>query len=137
MTVVEFTYGAGRVKVRNGCVVTYYGVITPTSFGYLRAMVIAATHGATALFFDMSAVVDTSTLVPRLPDGSQFYSNAPGAIVCREDQLVVWSEYASRLAKKGIIRAVFLRDDLPLAIGFVDSIRGVHLALPEKILETL
>ena len=126
MPVVEFTHGAGRVKVRNGCVVTYYGVITAVSFSYLRAMVIAATHGARSLFFDMSAVVDTSTLVPRIPDGSRPYTQAPGVIVCREDQMVIWRGYADKLAEQGVIRVLFLPAQLPLALCCVEAMHYGH-----------
>ena len=134
-SLVTFTHGAGRAKVRDGYAVTYDGVIGAASFAYLRAMVIASTYGAPALLFDVSRMVDSSILVPSLPHGPQMYTMAPGAIVCREDQIEIWKAYAKRLAELGIMRVVFSSARFPVAVRIVDSMRCGHPHTLEKMQE--
>ena len=123
---VTFHCGAGQVRVRTMqdgvCSIVYSGVIGDVCFANLRQNVVLATLGAKVLLIDMTGVLSTSVLVPPVP--ASLYPNTapPGVVICREDQLSTWRQYAGDIAEHGIMRLVFLDSERELALLVAQSL---------------
>lgn len=126
----EFNHLSGRATVHSLGVdvwsVRYSGVISAACFDGLRRDVLQTTQGAQSMILRMDTALTLST--PPIPNGTYAANTAPGVVVVREDQHAVWLEYARRVARLGIIRAVFLQRDLVLARQVMDCFAGRVLA---------
>lgn len=106
-----FSRNGGRVKVHEmaGGVISvkYSGVIGECNFGILRKSVLESTQSAGVLLIDMSCILQTTLVAPPIPVGVYQAAQAPGVVICRDDQLKTWREYAKEAAEFGITRVVF------------------------------
>ena len=127
----EFNHQAGRAIVHSMGTdvwsVRYSGVISPLSFNDLRRDVLHVTQGAQSMILRMDSAL--TLLTPRIPEGTYAANTAPGVVVVRPDQYPMWAEYARRMARLGVIRAVVLQTDLALARRLMDCFAG--RVLPE------
>ena len=123
---VTFHCGAGQVRVRTMqdgvCSIVYSGVIGDVCFANLRQNVVLATLGAKVLLIDMTGVLSTSVLVPPIHAGLYPIDAPPGVVICREDQLSTWRQYAGDIAEHGIMRVVFLDSERALALLVAQSL---------------
>lgn len=121
--------GAGRVTIRRlptgVAMAAYSGVIGVKCFDNLRQTVIEATRGASVIILDMTAMLSTTVLVPPIPADLYQANAVPGVVICREDQISVWQNYAGAVAELGIMRIVVLDSERALAQSVANSLAGV------------
>lgn len=132
----EFNRLSGRATVRQVGVdvwnVGYSGFIANSCFADLRGDVIQATHGASAVLLRMDkAIAFTSPDVRR---EAYKLNPAPGVVVVRRDQYSLWAEYAKQTAQVGIIRAIVLADELPMAHQMMECFSGQQLPALQRML---
>lgn len=87
--------------------VDYLGPLTSGGFSALASHVLSITRGASALDIRMDDCLMVMASAPLPPSG--YIDNAtPGCVIVRDDQYVIWRDYAAALAAVGIRRVVFL-----------------------------
>lgn len=89
-------------------VATYSGLITASNLVWLRSRVIEQAPDVGVYMLDMSKAALLMDIDPLIPDVEDYSTIADGVIVCRTDQLVPMQAYASFMASRGVIRAVYL-----------------------------
>lgn len=99
----------------------YTGPISPQAFDALRSEALIASRHARAFVVRVDqAIVLAGEHPPLAPDSYQ-QDTAPGCIIVRPDQYLAWNQYAQKLAKFGIVRAVFL--DKHAQLGYEWALR--------------
>ena len=125
----EFNRMSGRATVHQIGIdvwdVGYSGLISKASFCDLRGDVIKATHGAVTMLLRMDKAI--TIITPEAPEVAYKSNTAPGVVIVRDDQYQVWAEYARLMARVGVIRAVVLQHELPLAHQLMECFSGQRL----------
>lgn len=95
--------------------VIYSGPMTYAVSKALRALVIEATPNAPCLVLRLDRALTLYEVIP--PDATDVYrlSRAPAAMVVRQNQYDVWSDYARAIERLGVMRAVFLDSEVEQA----------------------
>jgi hypothetical protein len=88
--------------------VSYYGMIDPASFDYLRSKLLDCSQSANALVIRMDRSLMLMAHPPPIPEGIYDAQTPPAAIVVRDQDFEVWSTYGKALATCGVMRSVFL-----------------------------
>lgn len=127
--------GAGLADVsapaRGVCEIRYRGVLTRPTFERMRADVLQAVSDAGALVLRMDrALMAIGQLEVGAPD-EYGHNPAPGAVVVNRDQVEFWADYSSQIARKGVMRAVFLDSQLELARHWAVRHARAHAAREE------
>lgn len=107
-----YVFRYGRVKISSPSseisVAEYSGMVNMDCFGMLRQVAIDKAQNRQVLVIDTSKVVVTDDLTRFVEPNPDALTHLPGVVICREDQLCLWRQYAKKLAGFGVVRSVFL-----------------------------
>jgi hypothetical protein len=101
--------------------VCYYGVLSPSSFGYLREKMTNQTRGARGAIVRMDTGVTTFTSLLPVPVGLYGVDSPTAAVVVLPDHYEMWWTYAHALAEIGVMRAIFLTSQRDLAYRWAEA----------------
>ena len=120
-----FRHHAARVACKSigGVFLSAYsGPICVQAFDNLRARVIESSAGANCMIMRMDKSLTLMACRPKLPGGTYPVGAAPGAVIVRDDQYAMWSDYADAMADMGVRRVVFRDSQLELCREWVGAI---------------
>ncbi len=109
----SFRCGSGRASVGRiaPCGVfeaCYTGNITAKAFDVLRCEALRASLGAATFVVRLDGGLFRADDNPEVTEGSYSEDVAPGALIVRPDQYAMFSAYAARAARYGVMRSVWL-----------------------------
>ena len=122
-----FRHHASRVACESSGGVflsAYSGPICASTFDNLRARVIESSAGADCMVMRMDKSITLMSCRPKLSGGTYPAGAAPGAVIVRDDQYALWSNYADAMADMGVRRVVFRDSQLAMCREWVDAILG-------------
>jgi hypothetical protein len=110
-------------EYKNGVVeASYIGVVRATEFEGVRREVLGSVTDAVAILFLADAGTVVLNEVPEVPEIILLRGSPPGAVVVEPEQFRLWLDYANKLSKVGVIRGIFLPNEMVLAQQFVDRL---------------
>lgn len=105
---------------RNECVdLEFLGLVSSGTFDVLVPKLVEATHTAKALFVRMDRATTLCFDKKQPSPAFSEYTSPPGCIIVRRDQWSACSEYARMLAQHNIKRAVFLQEQIDIAMDWI------------------
>lgn len=119
----QLTFKSTQVKFstpRNECVdLEFLGLVSSGTFDVLVPKLVEATHTAKALFVRMDRATTLCFDKKQPSPAFSEYTSPPGCIIVRRDQWSACSEYARMLAQHNIKRAVFLQEQIDIAMDWI------------------
>lgn len=134
----SFEYLSARVVLRrldSGVVeASYYGVLTRGALAALKGMIYQAVGDAPAFVIrlDRALTVDSNMAPPPEWDAKKKIPIA--ALVVRQEDLGIWTDYSHRVALIGVMRAVFLVSQVELAYQWAEAhaLAALSVSLPSR-----
>ena len=121
----KITYQSAKVtckRTASGVTeVVYSGLLTQAAFESLRAAVVYETTDDVALLIRMDMALLSIIHAPAVPLGVYRRNGTPAAIVVRPENYQMWVSYGRDLSAHGVMRAVFLTDELEQARAWAES----------------
>lgn len=108
-------------------VVTHYGVVTLGSSARYEEHCFEDN-----LFVAVDAIDGALTCFPSEPRVPESVICLPRAIIVRPDQYSQSVKFCAALAVRGVLRTVWLREHLPLALGWVQRASGARSEVAER-----
>lgn len=120
----NYRYNSARVALsalgRTGVMeASYSGPMTMEAFECLRSDVIRASGNAHGLVLRLDRMADAMGDLVLPPPTVYRAGSPPGAVIVREDQYDKWVSFNRELAKRGVMRSVWLESHAALAYEWV------------------
>ncbi len=134
-----YVFRYGRVKISSPSsdisVAEYSGIVNIDCFSILRQVAIEKAQNKQVLVIDTCKVVVVDDLTCFIEPNPDALTYLPGVVICREDQLYLWIQYAQKLARFGVVRSVFLDSERDQAMRIARTY-SLFFRLPESDLKS-